>query len=48
MQVSIRSAERAYQSVLTRHGHNARLVRLYGRFLESVKFDPWAAAKWFT
>ncbi|KAG2432647.1 hypothetical protein HXX76_008987 [Chlamydomonas incerta] len=48
IEVSIRSAERAYQSVLTRHGHNARLVRLYGRFLESVKFDPWAAAKWFT
>ncbi|KAG2454201.1 hypothetical protein HYH02_001236 [Chlamydomonas schloesseri] len=48
IEVSIRAAERAYQSVLTRHGHNARLVRLYGRFLESVKFDPWAAAKWFT
>ncbi|KAG2445088.1 hypothetical protein HYH02_008955 [Chlamydomonas schloesseri] len=47
IEVTVRAAERAYRTVLTRHSTNARLVRLYGRFLESVKFDPWAAAKWF-
>ncbi|KAG2445087.1 hypothetical protein HYH02_008954 [Chlamydomonas schloesseri] len=47
IEVTVRAAERAYRGVLIRHGTNARLVRLYGRFLESVKFDPWAAAKWF-
>ncbi|KAG2430820.1 hypothetical protein HXX76_009796 [Chlamydomonas incerta] len=47
IEVTVRAAERAYRGVLIRHGTNARLVRLYGRFLESVKFDPWAASKWF-
>ncbi|KAG2430818.1 hypothetical protein HXX76_009794 [Chlamydomonas incerta] len=47
IEVTVRVAERAYRGVLTRHSTNARLVRLYGRFLESVKFDPWAASKWF-
>ncbi|KAG2430819.1 hypothetical protein HXX76_009795 [Chlamydomonas incerta] len=47
IEVTVRAAERAYRTVLTRHSTNARLVRLYGRFLESVKFDPWAASKWF-
>ncbi|KAG2488179.1 hypothetical protein HYH03_013320 [Edaphochlamys debaryana] len=48
IEVSVKAAERAYRMVLSRHASNARLVRLYGRFLEQVKFDPWAAAKWYT
>ncbi|KAG2431968.1 hypothetical protein HYH02_013184 [Chlamydomonas schloesseri] len=48
IETTVRAAERAYRSVLSRQRNSARLIRLYGRFLESVKFDPWAAAKWFT
>ncbi|PNH01578.1 Tiny macrocysts protein B [Tetrabaena socialis] len=47
IEVSIKLAERAYRGVLSRHSNNARLVRLYANFLETVKFDPWAASKWF-
>ncbi|EFJ49581.1 hypothetical protein VOLCADRAFT_89940 [Volvox carteri f. nagariensis] len=46
--VTVKAAERAYRSVLVRHASSARIVRLYGKFLETVKFDPWAAAKWYT
>ncbi|KAG2501688.1 hypothetical protein HYH03_000190 [Edaphochlamys debaryana] len=48
IEISVKAAERAYRMVLSRHSSNARLVRLYGRFLETVKFDPWAASKWYT
>ncbi|KXZ43615.1 hypothetical protein GPECTOR_85g345 [Gonium pectorale] len=48
IEVSVKGAERAYRGVLSRHGSSPRIVRLYGRFLETVKFDPWAASKWYT
>ncbi|PNH09202.1 Tiny macrocysts protein B, partial [Tetrabaena socialis] len=48
IEVTVKAAERAYRGVLARHGSSARLVRLYGKFLEAIKYDPWAAAKWFT
>ncbi|KXZ49202.1 hypothetical protein GPECTOR_22g792 [Gonium pectorale] len=48
IEVAVKSAERAYRGVLSRHSKNARLVRLYGKFLETVKLDPWAASKWFS
>ncbi|PNH04175.1 Tiny macrocysts protein C, partial [Tetrabaena socialis] len=48
IEITVKAAERAYRGVLTRHSSSARLVRLYGRFLESIKFDPWAASKWYT
>ena len=48
LQTTVKAAERAYRMVLQRHGGSARLVRLYGHFLESVRHDPWSAAKWFT
>ncbi|PNH12265.1 Tiny macrocysts protein B [Tetrabaena socialis] len=48
IEITVKAAERAYRSVLARHGSSARLVRLYGKFLESIKFDPWAASKWYT
>jgi hypothetical protein len=31
-----------YHDLLHHHA-----VRLYAKFLEHVKHDPWAAAKWF-
>ncbi len=33
--------------VLETYGKNPRLVRLYGKFLETVKNDPWGAAEYF-
>ncbi|KAG2445524.1 hypothetical protein HXX76_000139 [Chlamydomonas incerta] len=49
IEVTVRAAEKAYRRVLSRQDQSssARLIRLYGKFLEGVKFDPWAAAKWF-
>ncbi|KAJ9530064.1 hypothetical protein QJQ45_023344, partial [Haematococcus lacustris] len=47
MDSSIRQADKVYRSVLQRHTSNMKLVRLYAKFLESVKHDPWSAAKWF-
>ncbi|GLC40592.1 hypothetical protein PLESTM_001090800 [Pleodorina starrii] len=44
---TVKAAERAYRGVLVRHASSARIVRLYGKFLENVKFDPWAASKWY-
>lgn len=35
------------RQVLSRHSNNAKLVRLYAKFLEQVKHDPWNAARWF-
>ncbi|PNH03659.1 Tiny macrocysts protein B [Tetrabaena socialis] len=48
IEVTVKATERAYRGVLVRHGSSARLVRLYGKFLESIKFDPWAASKWYS
>jgi hypothetical protein len=33
--------------ILNRHAANVKILRLYARFLEGVKHDPWSAAKWF-
>lgn len=40
-------AQNAYRVVLETYGKDPRLVRLYGKFLESVKNDPWGAAEYF-
>ena len=34
-----------YRRVMSRYPQNGRLLLLYGRFLEDVQHDPWAAAK---
>ncbi|GFR47567.1 hypothetical protein Agub_g9292 [Astrephomene gubernaculifera] len=47
IELAIRTAERSYRTALGRHSSNTRLMRLYGKFLETVKLDPWGAAKWF-
>ncbi|KXZ45662.1 hypothetical protein GPECTOR_52g60 [Gonium pectorale] len=41
------SAQAAYRVVLQSYGNNPKLVRLYGRFLQTVKNDPWAANEYF-
>ena len=46
--VSVRTAERVYRSILTRHPNSIKLLRLYARFLLDIKNDPWTAAKWLT
>ncbi|KXZ43098.1 hypothetical protein GPECTOR_102g51 [Gonium pectorale] len=46
---AVETAERAYRSVLwQRERRSAPLVRMYCKFLEEVKLDPWAAAHWYT
>eukprot|EP00198_Chlamydomonas_reinhardtii_P006676 XP_001696012.1 flagellar associated protein [Chlamydomonas reinhardtii] len=43
---SVKQAEMAYRAVLEMYGNSPRLVRLYARFLETVKQDPWGAAEY--
>ncbi|KAG2426216.1 hypothetical protein HXX76_013197 [Chlamydomonas incerta] len=43
---SVKQAEAAYRAVLEMYGNSPRLVRLYARFLETVKQDPWGAAEY--
>jgi hypothetical protein len=33
---------------MSRYPQNGRLLLLYGRFLEDVQHDPWAAAKYYS
>ncbi|KAG2488727.1 hypothetical protein HYH03_012727 [Edaphochlamys debaryana] len=41
---SVRQAELAYRLGLEVYGNSPKLVRLYAKFLETIKQDPWAAA----
>jgi hypothetical protein len=41
------AAAHTYRLVLDRYPRNAKLLRSYGRFLENVRNDPWAAAKYY-
>jgi hypothetical protein len=34
------------RQVLQRHATSWRLLKMYARFLEVVKNDPWSASKW--
>ncbi len=38
-------AQTAYRVVLESYGHNPKLVRLYGKFLQTIKNDPWRAVR---
>eukprot|EP00879_Flechtneria_rotunda_P020397 GHRR01021459.1.p1 GENE.GHRR01021459.1~~GHRR01021459.1.p1 ORF type:complete len:889 (+),score=208.65 GHRR01021459.1:224-2890(+) len=40
-------AEKTYKLVLDRYPTNAKLLKSYGKFLESVKNDPWGAARYY-
>ncbi|KAJ9517556.1 hypothetical protein QJQ45_025104, partial [Haematococcus lacustris] len=39
-------AEQLYRSQLAGASTNVKLLRLYAKFLEHIKHDPWGAAKW--
>ncbi|KAG2495798.1 hypothetical protein HYH03_006041 [Edaphochlamys debaryana] len=41
---SVKQAELAYRLGLEVYGNSPKLVRLYAKFLETIKQDPWAAA----
>jgi hypothetical protein len=34
-------AQTAYRMVLEKYPNSPKLVRLYGKFLETIKNDPW-------
>ncbi|KAG2495534.1 hypothetical protein HYH03_006477 [Edaphochlamys debaryana] len=44
---SVSQAQAAYRLVLETYGNSPRLVRLYGKFLEFIKNDPWGAAEFY-
>ncbi|KAG2494504.1 hypothetical protein HYH03_007272 [Edaphochlamys debaryana] len=44
---SVSQAQTAYRVVLESYGSSPKLVRLYGKFLETIKNDPWGAAEYF-
>lgn len=44
---SIRAADKTYKTVMQKHAHSIIIVRLYGRWLEEVKHNPWGAQRWY-
>ncbi|KAG2423146.1 hypothetical protein HXX76_015531 [Chlamydomonas incerta] len=44
---SVSQAQAAYRVVLESYGTSPKLIRLYGKFLETIKNDPWGAAEYF-
>ncbi|GLI60726.1 hypothetical protein VaNZ11_002824 [Volvox africanus] len=47
IETSVSQAQRAYRVVLESYGNNPKLVHLYGRFLQTIKNDPWHASEYF-
>ncbi|EFJ45146.1 hypothetical protein VOLCADRAFT_94549 [Volvox carteri f. nagariensis] len=45
---SVTQAQAAYRVVLETYGNNPKLVRLYGKFLQTIKNDPWRASEYFS
>ncbi|GLC41288.1 hypothetical protein PLESTB_001078900 [Pleodorina starrii] len=48
VETSVSQAQTAYRVVLESYGNNPKLVRLYGKFLQTIKNDPWRASEYFT
>ncbi|KXZ42658.1 hypothetical protein GPECTOR_127g536 [Gonium pectorale] len=44
---SVSQAQSAYRVALQSYGNNPKLLRLYGRFLQTVKNDPWGASEYY-
>ncbi|GFR46430.1 hypothetical protein Agub_g8004 [Astrephomene gubernaculifera] len=44
---SVSEAQAAYRVVLESYSSNPKLVRLYGKFLQTIKNDPWGASEYF-
>ncbi|PNH05154.1 Tiny macrocysts protein B [Tetrabaena socialis] len=45
---SVSQAQTAYRVCLENYGSSPKLVRLYGKFLEGCKYDPWGAQEYYT
>mmetsp|Transcript_29309 Transcript_29309/g.64857 ORF Transcript_29309/g.64857 Transcript_29309/m.64857 type:complete len:2212 (+) Transcript_29309:218-6853(+) len=45
---TVKHAEQSYRGVLQRHPDSWKLLRMYAKFLEFIKNDPWSASKWNT
>jgi hypothetical protein len=43
---TVKASERMYKQVLARHSNSVKIVALYVKFLQGVRNDPWAAARW--
>ncbi|GLC74510.1 hypothetical protein PLESTF_001521700 [Pleodorina starrii] len=44
---SVKKAESAYRVAMELYNNSPRLVRLYARFLETIKQDPWSASQYY-
>eukprot|EP00879_Flechtneria_rotunda_P013062 GHRR01013642.1.p1 GENE.GHRR01013642.1~~GHRR01013642.1.p1 ORF type:complete len:1083 (+),score=308.01 GHRR01013642.1:2122-5370(+) len=47
MEAAETRATLTYRRVLERYNNNGRLLKVYGRFLEHVRNDPWTASKFY-
>ncbi|PRW21106.1 flagellar associated membrane [Chlorella sorokiniana] len=48
MDAAERRAEVTYKTVLDKYSSSAKLLRAYGRFLEDVRSNPWAAMRYYS
>ncbi|KAI7846027.1 hypothetical protein COHA_000564 [Chlorella ohadii] len=48
MDAAERRAELTYKTVLDKYSSSAKLLRAYGRFLEDVRSNPWAAMRYYS
>jgi Tfp pilus assembly protein PilF len=42
-----KQATQVYRRVMERYPGNGKLLKIYGRFLEHVRNDPWSASKYY-
>lgn len=47
MDKAVCQADSVYKMLLTRNVDNWRMLRMYAKFLEFIKNDPWSAAKFY-
>jgi hypothetical protein len=46
IEATVRASERMYRQVLARYSGSVKIIDLYVKFLQGVRNDPWAAARW--
>ena len=47
MDAAEKQATQVYRRVMERYPGNGKLLKIYGRFLEHVRNDPWSASKYY-
>ena len=47
MDVAEKQATQVYRRAMERYPGNGKLLKIYGRFLEHVRNDPWSASKYY-